>query len=196
MVAAENDFALTRSEAAKAGKWVISMATVVEGIVRLLSQNPRRDGLALLERRIGDRKRDHLHGIRDISPLREAYLENKDKLIYLTVMNYLKAVQKELWTNSANNSFIKKTVGLQALFDILRQLARPAYEGRDVSEEFFTGRLHEASHVDFAGPAFQNASGSGRVYIRKALEICLGLKQLTDLPAAEQLEFRAICQRG
>jgi DNA phosphorothioation-associated DGQHR protein 1 len=193
-VAAENDFALTRSEAAKAGKWVISMATVVEGIGRLISQNPRRDGLALLERRISDRKRGYLHGIQDISPLREPYLEGNDKLVYLAVLNFLKAADEEFWSKAGKDSFIKKTVGLQASFDILRQLAHRAYAERDVSESFFRASLHKASHVDFAGPAFQNASGSGRSHIRKALEICLGLKQLNDLSPEDQAEFKAICK--
>jgi len=58
---------------------------------------------------------------------------------------------------------------VQALFDILRDLAKDAYEARDISVAYFTNKLMPASEIDFSTDAFRNASGSGRSLIRRSI---------------------------
>ena len=150
--------------------WRVSTAVVVEGILRLFSTNPKRDTQFLLTPRQKERSalRDNA---KDRSPLRELYLTNNDTLIFTILLNFLKACDSEFWSKANANSFIVKTVGVQALFDILRrELAAAAYEARDVSVDFFRARLHPAASLDFASEAFKNASGSGRTIIRRAIE--------------------------
>lgn len=55
-----------------------------------------------------------------------------------------------------------KTVGIQALFDVLRDLAPKVLSGRDGSVDFFRGVLSKADKIDFAADAFRNPSGSGK----------------------------------
>ena len=115
LVAAENDFALTRAQAKEKGTWMVSMATVVEGISRLFSQNVKRDRTALLSYRLGERNREILarEAPGDKSPLRDLYLHLNDKVIYAAVKNYLVVAQELFWSKCGPDSFICKTVGIQ-----------------------------------------------------------------------------------
>jgi DNA phosphorothioation-associated DGQHR protein 1 len=176
LVAAENDFALTRPKAKLDGIWVVSMSTIVEGIARLFSQNSKRDGALLLHHSGESRNRNILPS--DKSPLRQPYLATNDILIYTIVLNFLKAADRAILGRAKTTSFVLKTVGIQALFDILRQLADKAVTNRNIHEDFFYGYLERAKDVDFSSQEYKNASGSGRQLIRTTLEGCLGLKEV------------------
>ncbi len=186
LVAAENDFALTRTQALKQGKWMVSMATVVEGIARLISQNPKRDRTVLLQQHAGERRREILarEVPGDKSPLRKLYLESNDKVVYAAVKNFLCAADKLFWSNCPIESFICKTVGIQALFDVLLLLAEEGFAIRTFSLDFFLGKLQAAANIDFANDRFKNASGSGRLLIKNCFFVKLGLEQekITKLP--------------
>lgn len=172
LVAAENDFALTRSAARAQGQWMVSMATVVDGILRLISSAPKQDTYFLSSKE--SRSRADLADFRekDKTPLRSLYLETRDKVVYACVVNYFR-VAISLFTRPDRGadaeSFITKTVGVQALFDVLRVLAQEALESTDFSEEFFAKKLEPASGIDFTDETFQNPSGSGRTFIRQLL---------------------------
>lgn len=149
--------------------WHVSTATVVEGILRLISGNPKRDTNIMLSVKAGTRSilRD---GAKDRTPLREVYLSGNDVLLYTIVLNYLKACDSVFWQEAAPTSFIIKTVGVQALFDILRKVVSEAVERKDVSVAYFAKVLSPAVSIDFAGVEFKNASGSGRTKIRRTIE--------------------------
>jgi DNA phosphorothioation-associated DGQHR protein 1 len=175
IVAPENDFSFeTISEGMS---WRVSMATVVEGILRLISSNPKRDTNQLLTPKPNERTLLKTRVPNDKSALRQAYIDGNDRLIYLTVRNFLEAAEKVFWANAKNGSFITKTVGVQALFDILRKLAFKALDGKDVSVKFFVTQLSPASNIDFSDAAFKSASGSGRTQIRHAIETAIGLAE-------------------
>ena len=111
----------------------------------------------------------------DRSVLRDAYIDGNDKLIYLAVRNFLEACDRVFWSQARNGSFIVKTVGIQALFDISRKLIPRGLDQKALSVQFFVDQLSPASHIDFAGDPFRNASGSGRTEIRRAIETAIGL---------------------
>jgi hypothetical protein len=154
--------------------WKVSTAVVVEGIMRLYTSNPKKDTSNLLA---GERKsRRAIESLRkDASPLRRLYLEGQDSVIYTLVLNYTIACDRVFWSRANDDSFIKKTVGVQALFDILRKIGADAYSGKDISVEYFEHRLSEAKDLDFSSDEFKNASGSGRTYIRHAIESKIGI---------------------
>jgi hypothetical protein len=91
------------------------------------------------------------------------------------ITHFLHACKEHFWDAAHEGSFIVKTVGIQALFDILRELAPEVLHRRDASREFFVRRLEPASTIDFAGVRFRNASGLGRAEIKRALRESLGL---------------------
>jgi len=167
VIAPKKDAALARL--AQGARWKVSTAVIVEGIMRLYTSNPKKDSTNLLEGK--RRRRSELGGMRkDKSPLRDVYLSNSDAVIYTMTLNYLIACEAVFWKNASEGSFITKTVGVQALFDILRTLARDAYEKRDISAAYFSSKLKPAGSIDFSTDIFRNASGSGRSTIKKAIQ--------------------------
>jgi DNA phosphorothioation-associated DGQHR protein 1 len=167
MVAPKRDAAL--EELASKANWKVSTAVIVDGILRLFSSNPKRD--ANLMRKEEARTRQILNsGPKDNSPLREVYVSGNDALIYKMVLNYLKASNDVFWARASQDSFILRTIGVQAVLDILRKLAPQSYADRDISVEYFTGKLAAAGDIDFSADRFRNPSGSGRTYLRNAIE--------------------------
>ncbi len=171
LLAAENDFMLSRSEARKQNIWMVSFASVVKGIAKLTSQSPERDGYALLKKTV--RKRIDLK--EDNAPLRKYYRSGNDQLIYTIVLNYLIALKETIWSKMDENSYIVKTSGFQAIFDLLRMhIAHEAVSNEDSSVAFFSALLSKADHVNFSDEFFSSSSGAGAIRIRRCLEICLG----------------------
>lgn len=167
MVSPKRDAAL--EDLASVANWKVSTAVVVDGILRLFSSNPKRD--ANLMRKEESRARIVLgSGPKDNSPLREVYVAGNDALIYKMVLNYLKASEGVFWSHAGKDSFILRTIGVQAVLDILRKLAAQSYADRDISVEYFTGKLAAAGDIDFSADRFRNPSGSGRTYLRSAIE--------------------------
>lgn len=172
MVAPKRDSKLEKIAAE--ANWRISTAVAVDGIMRLYSSNPKRDANLMRE---GDaHTRDVLsEGPKDKSPLRSAYIEGNDAVIFKMVLNYLKAADSVFWENANEGSYIFRTIGVQAIFDILRKLASDAFEERNISSGYFADILTPAKEIDFSSTEFQNASGSGRTFIRKAIENAIGI---------------------
>ncbi|MDO7929195.1 MULTISPECIES: DGQHR domain-containing protein [Pseudomonas syringae group] len=161
-------------ELSSTGSWSVSTAVIVEGIMKLFSSNPKRDANNMLA---GSRKtRAEIRDLRrDKSPLRELYLQGNDALIYKIVSNYLRACEVVFWRQAATGSFILKTVGIQALFDVLRPIAAIVYRDKDVTLEKFLAILDPAKAIDFSATEFRNASGSGRSFIARQLRQTTGL---------------------
>ena len=158
------------SELSQISQWKISTAVVVEGLMRLFSTNPKKDAQAMLTP--SRSSRSSLKGGRvDRSPLRSYFVDWNDQLIYSLALNFLRACQNVFWSKAGQGSFIVKTVGIQALFDLLRvHLVSKALEEKDLRVDFFERYLSRASQIDFASVPYKDASGSGRTRIRKALE--------------------------
>lgn len=170
VIAPKKDDALAKMSAG--ALWKVSTAVVVEGIMRLITSNPKKDTANLLDTE--RRKRSTLASLRkDKSPLRAAYLENQDAVVYTMTLNYLIACEEIFWSKAGAESFITKTVGVQALFDVLRGLAADAYKVRNISSKYFADKLAPAGDKDFSADAFRNASGSGRSLIRRTIEAAI-----------------------
>lgn len=152
----------------------LSTAVIVDGVLRLISSNPKRDTAAMLE---GSRKPRSVlaQGRVDRSVLRDLYLAGQDEVLYILTRNYLDACENIFWRNAPKDSYITKTVGIQALLDILKLVAKKANEDRDISVSRFEGILKSAKNIDFAADAFKNASGAGRTTIKRALVTACGL---------------------
>lgn len=151
--------------------WKVSTAVIVDGILRLVSSNPKADANAMLtpsRRARGVLAEDGAR--RDRSPLRSAFIAKEDAVIYQMVKNFMIACGEVFWSKAKPTSFITKTVGVQALFDILRLLAADAYATKVISSRSFQEKLEGAGSIDFSEDQFRNASGSGRSLIRRTIE--------------------------
>jgi DNA phosphorothioation-associated DGQHR protein 1 len=192
IIAAENDFAPRMSDIRRERGWAVSTATVVEGIVRLISRNPKRDAYQMGGSLSYEGKSRSVldSNSPDPSPLRRLYISLSDDLIYAGVRNFFSAVSKVLWTNASPESLIRKTVGIQALFDVARRVMGDMASKKNFREAEFEKTLEPAGRLDFADSFFQT-SGTGRQRIRNCLELSLRLKTLADINS-DQGEYKRL----
>jgi DNA phosphorothioation-associated DGQHR protein 1 len=170
--------------------WVVSTSTIVDGILLLLSSNPKRDRIDMQQKSVfSGRKREMISKTKDYSPLRAWFLEGKDQVIYDTVLNFFKAIDNNLWQKANEKSYIFKTVGVQASFDVLKMILKKEnsqYPDRINFNDYFS-----SINIDFSDKFFQ-ASGIGRSRIKNALALSLGLTSIdkikkTDVPFYDDL---------
>jgi DNA phosphorothioation-associated DGQHR protein 1 len=188
IVAAQNDDILFEKKPAKID-WAISTATIVDGTLRLFSSNPKRDRDEMYKKKVEDgRSRLMLQEFNDRSPLRGLFLKTNDLAIYTIIKNFFSAADSVLWKNASPNSYIIKTVGVQALFDILYELMkefRSKHVGaldieKDLSPSYFTKRLSHAASENWSNNFYQ-ASGLGRLRIKNVLAVKLGLRDVNKV---------------
>jgi DGQHR domain-containing protein len=95
-------------------------------------------------------------GGNDNTIFRKSYSENKDFVIYRTLLNYFNAVQKSFidkngksyWTFSeSEDNPLQRTIGFQALIKILIILFPEGYSKKDLSEEYFCEKLRNMSQL-------------------------------------------------
>ncbi len=192
-VAAQDDRVLDQLAKSRAKEWSVSTATMVEAIMRLISTKPKDDRDLLHRHPIGaGRHRSVLPGAAAMpnAPLRGLYIEVRDIVIYGIVLNFLRASSSVFWEH-ATPGFIRKTVGIQALFDLLRDLVAEQLETKDLTEAVWRGWLKQAAHVDFTDNFFY-PSGGGRIRVRDALLIATGRKKLEDLPADRRTDLERL----
>ena len=173
--------------------WQVSTACVVEGIARLLSQNPKKDRNLLHQKPVNSRSRSFL--TQNAAPLRSLYIQGQDERIYNILMGYFTAVKDKLWDTADSRSYIKKTVGIQALFDVFRNVLKEVLEKEETErEKIFIEKMEQCKVVNFADSFFQ-ASGTGRSRIRNCLELRLGTRNLNTIwSESDREEYKRLCQ--
>lgn len=184
-VVAENREALEGDKSS-----LVSTATVVEGLLALFSRNPKadRDMMAKVATSKG-RSRDQLSP--DGSPLRDEFLACQDAVIYKLTKNYFRAADATLWRRASSESYITRTVGVQGLFDILKEISKEVVRSRDISEGALTVRLRPLASIDFADQFFQ-ASGKGRVRIKNVMRLKLQMVQLDELSSPDREHYARV----
>jgi len=190
-VAAENDFAPRMADVRRQHGWAVSTATVVEGIIRLISRSPKADAAEMGGNlNYKGNTRSVLNHSVDPSPLRKLYLSNSDEILHNGIRNFFVAANKTLWTTAKPESYIRKTVGIQALFDIARKIMSQMADRKDFREVQFEQVLGAARKIDFADRFFQT-SGTGRQRIRNCLELSLGLKTLDEI-GSDRADYQSL----
>jgi hypothetical protein len=144
----------------------VSMATVVDGILRLISKNPKEDRNLVRRPENKEFGRETLAPLKGV-PLRELYIHSNDKAIYDLLCNYFSAVRSNVWANAGKGSYLRKTVGVQALFDVLKELLCDLpITASNFSVKTLSETLQPCSNLDPNGDKYQ-ASGIGRSEIRR-----------------------------
>ncbi|MBH8581093.1 DNA phosphorothioation-associated DGQHR protein 1 [Bisbaumannia pacifica] len=157
--------------------WMISTSAVVEGVLRLISSNPRVDS-NIMSTPIGKERRS-VSERSDKSPFRELYIDGSDILIYSAVKNFFLACEKIFW-KKPEATYMTKTVGVQALFDVLREISSYCVREKKLSEQFFLDVLSSAGNVSLSDEEFRQASGAGRVKIKREILKSIDDKYLID----------------
>src|SRR5260370_33737001 len=161
--------------------WQVSTACVVEGMAKLSSQNPKKDRDLLHLKAIGARNRKSLPP--DAAPWREQYLQQRDKEVYEGILTFFTLTKRYFWDSAIPQSYIRKTIGIQALFDLLRFWLKKS-SGRIVESEI-DPIVAASSRISFADPVIQ-ASGKGRVRVKNVLLLCEGLLSLEEIAEPER----------
>lgn len=162
--------------------FTVSTATIVGGIIGLISSNPKRDRVEMGQKHLfKGRSRKLLGDIRDSSPLRQEFINGKDDLILEIVKRFFVEVDELLWKTYKPDSYIFKTVGFQALFDFLKQILKE-HSHIDLN---FRPFIEKFAHVDFSDDYFQ-ASGIGKSRIKRVIYFANGLYEEPDLRGEEE----------
>lgn len=180
----------------KGQKWLISTATIVDGIIRLIASNPKNDKSQLQKFEISERKRSLL--INDASPFRALYLDNEDIVIYKIVYNFFKAAEIILFENAPANSSIIKTIGIQGLFDSLRKISlidlklnQNVINKIDFSQDRYKAMLEKVVNVDFTDTLYQ-FSAVGRANVAETILFANGIietPKIVDAKTPEELQL-------
>lgn len=172
----------------------ISLATVVDGLLSLVSSNPKRDRDLLARRAMRNRDREVLdEGDERRTPLRGFYRSGNDLAIYQVCRNFFSAAKETFWDEQDKRSFIGKTVGVQALFEVLRlELGEGRVKTVDARRKAFLDVLKPVAGVDFAHTFFQ-ASGTGRTRIRNVIQLGIGARRLESIkPETDHEHYRRL----
>lgn len=103
-----------------------------------------------------NKRESFLEGGNDKTIFRNAYGENKDFIIYKTLLNFFVAVNKTFLDDSGNSywSFeetsdnpLQRTIGFQALIKVLIYLFPEAFEKKNLSVNYFIEKLNKASQL-------------------------------------------------
>ncbi len=151
----------------------VSMATIVDGILRLISKNPKEDRNLVRRPENKALGRESLAPINGV-PLRVLYIQSNDKAIYDLLCNFFSAVRSKIWATAGKGSYLRKTVGIQALFDVLRELlVSMPITATNFSYDNLGKILEPCSDLDPEGDKYE-ASGIGKSEIKRDLLRALG----------------------
>ena len=179
------DYTESSHEQGQNGAWSVSTATFVSGILSLISKDPQRDRNILNQLPLEERVRSLLIvGKPDESPppLRAYYVEGCDELIYKIICNFFSAAER-LFNNEEGVQYglFHKTVGITALFKVLRILLPRSIQNGDVTvarwEEWFSSKNRM---VDFNDSYLVGSSGTHVGRIRDMLLLMADFKTLDD----------------
>jgi DNA phosphorothioation-associated DGQHR protein 1 len=197
-VAAQDDRVLDEEARARGEEWSVSTATIVESVMKLISSSPKADRDELHKYGVETgRQRQVLRNVKRSSsaklpPLRELYLDTRDIVIYGLIVNYLTAANEVFWKRP-NPGFIRRTVGIQALFEVLGELLpeQLATNEKDLTQNAWQSHLVKAKNIDFTDRLF-NASGSGRTRIKIAMLLAMQRRSLADVDEQLRPDFQRV----
>ncbi len=189
-IAAQDDRVLDEESVARSKEWSVSTATIVEAIMRLITTKAKEDRDCLHRYPVGvGRHRSNLPGPDKMprAPLRELYVKTSDNVIYALVLNYLCVVDDLFW-RKPEPGFIRKTIGIQALFDVLAVLLPEQLRTKNLTKDVWREHLRPAAKIDFTDRIF-HASGSGRTRVKKALLFAMGRLKNEDIDPVLRADF-------
>ena len=193
LLAANSDEILEKLAGENSISWYISTAAIVEGILSLITSNPKsdRDELQLTSER--DRSRDSLKKMKSTAPLRNYYIENNDLLIYTILLNFFEASYKNLFKE---NSILFKTVGIQVQFIVLKKILQNLDIDKDISVNYFTHNIQQyfdtVKNINFEDNFFQ-FSGIGKSRLKNVILHSMNLFDVNEIKNENELrEYKRI----
>ncbi|WP_417582576.1 DGQHR domain-containing protein [Nitrincola sp.] len=164
----------------------ISMASVVDGILSLITSNPEIDRNKMHAVALEDgRDRSLLKDINSNAPLRGLFLHKKDRTLYNIINDYLTAVTKQIWKGRGQDSIFRKTLGIQACFDVLKELAKKENNKTDLNFDYFYDLMRNSNNIDF-NVEFFGVQSKVRARIKNTLLVSFGIKDIDELRCSRE----------
>jgi DNA phosphorothioation-associated DGQHR protein 1 len=163
----------------KEGEWAVSTATIVEGVMRLITNNHKNDRARMFNIKTAGKEplgRDKLKPLSKNIPLRDVYMNGSDDQIYRIIHNFFSIVLDITGKSSTSSDTLRKTIGIQALFDTLRigLVCNVFTMSKLLDRKTMRLLLAPVGDINFSKEdLFPKASGIGRSNIRKAIGIVL-----------------------
>ncbi|HCN8310705.1 TPA: hypothetical protein N6470_003615, partial [Escherichia coli] len=107
--------------------WSISSSVFIDGVLSLISKNPRSDRYTInsTNSRSSEKGRGRLLDAKrkDVSPLREIYIDGNDRAIEQVIFIFFSTVKDIFWSEEliTKNTVLTRSIGISALFQFLRQ---------------------------------------------------------------------------
>lgn len=154
---------------------LVSLSTIVDGIMKLITGNPKLDRDELLNYKNKNGRKSLVSG-GTTRPLRQFYISSQDELIENVIFRFFDIMDSTVWTKQNKNSYLLKTIGFQAQFDFLREYLSVT---SDFELNKLTDRILSILDVDFSN-VFFTASGIGATRIKNVILIKTGFKSIKD----------------
>lgn len=170
-------------DAENTGRPLVSLSTIVDGIMKLITGNPKLDRDELLNYK-NKNGREALVNNGATRPLRHFYISSQDDFIEKIIFKFFDIMESAVWDKQNKNSYLLKTVGFQAQFDFLREYLSVTndFELKELKDKVFS-----ISDVDFSD-VFFTASGIGAIRIKNIILVKTGFKSIEALSEHKDFE--------
>ncbi|WP_445777787.1 DGQHR domain-containing protein [Shewanella sp.] len=150
-------------------EWFVSTACLVESICLLLTNDATRDRYTIHQSSFfGASGRKRLKEVKSNAPLRELYINRKDKDILNIVVSFLEKINQLGWFKSSD-LVTTKTIGFLAMFEVLKEvLQKNNIENVDNVSKLFDF-LNDVKVDDLHKDSF-SFSGIGKSQVKKILK--------------------------
>lgn len=155
-------------------KGYLSLAALVESVLGLITNNPKKDRDVILHYR-NKEGRSSLEQNQN-TPLRGLYISNKDTEIEKIVYDFVNFIFDEEHYN--NRSYLYKTIGIQSLFSLLKKYLQKSNKPFNIEE--FKKFCDPIWRIDFSNDFF-TASGIGKSRITNTLLAATNLIELDKI---------------
>lgn len=157
----------------------ISMACIIDGILSLITTNPKSDR-ELMHSKPVNRGRSRSLVEKSSAPLRDLFVEVKDRVLFDLIIDFFTSLKKSLW----RFPIFKKTLGVHACFDVLKVICVGEFSRREVDEKYFDSIFGKVEHVNFYDDYFSTQSKL-RQRIRNVILVKSGLKEINEIKMSE-----------
>jgi DNA phosphorothioation-associated DGQHR protein 1 len=152
----------------------LSLASLVDSILQLVTGNPKKDRDVILHYRNKEGRKSLEPNLK--IPLRQLYIDGNDQEINRIVFEFLNFIFKDIHFDS--KSYLYKTIGVQSLFSLLKKyLIKESGQFKIATFENFCAPIW---NIDFAVDFF-TASGIGKSRIFNTLQVSTGLLSVEDV---------------
>ena len=169
------------------GNWVISTAAFVDGVLRLVSKNPRLDRYEINKKTIwgvAGRK-----AIKDDSSfsMREYFKSKNDKAIEQVISCFFKSVESIFDITDDSSHVFVKTIGISALFQLLNEILLK-YRVSQNTIDSFPDLLRKAQVIDFEETEFFTSSTKGQNRLLRMLLHFVLDRKFEEMELKEEVE--------